>query len=479
MYRLLVSWLVIIGSAQAKNLAQQVQSLRGVPFQTMKQMIVDNAEMTDDLGRGLFHYAAIFGNVPLVKFLLKHEINANLRDREGMTPFDHAWQGAQDETNLQQMLIISYLLEHQRGINARDDHGRTPLLWAMASGSISRVEKLLKNGAELGRGTIDVLVTLQDERLWQLFWEYRRSEITGSITYYARQINQPGTSRQREKDITAFVKFMITRKGDNKWVKSLLTRAYRDSIGIEGRYALNVALHSQDPEVWQIYCDLVQHKIGRKLVGLVESKFWQTRPRRQIRDDFIKFAVNNRAEIKTNDKQKLLVLAIKLRQTSLVKFFIDDGADIEKLKLLPVAAKVGARNLVEMLIIADGIDIDQTGGDGRTALGIAAYYGHDNIVKLLLKKKAKIDAVDRRGKTAFMLAAYRGQLNTVRLLRDQGATIDLLTDGGSDALTFAALGGHYQMVKLLIKYGLKVTDKTLEYAKLGGNDRIISFLEEL
>ena len=182
----------------------------------MKQMIVDNAEMTDDLGRGLFHYAAIFGNVPLVKFLLKHKINANLRDKEGLTPFDHAQQGVQDETNLQQMLIISYLLEHQRGINAHDEHGWTPLLWAMASGNISRVEKLLENGAELSRGTIDVLITLQDERLWQLFWQHRRSEIIGGIVYYAGQIDRLGTSRRRTKDISAFLKFMLTRHGDKQ-----------------------------------------------------------------------------------------------------------------------------------------------------------------------------------------------------------------------------------------------------------------------
>ena len=470
--RLSVIWLTIISPAQAKNLAQQVKSLRGVPFQTMKQMIIDNAEATDDLGRDLFHYAAIFGNVPLVKFLLKHEINANLRDKEGKTPFDHALQGVEDENNVQQMSIISYLLEHQGGINARDEHGWTPLIWAMVSGNISRVERLLKNGAET-RGTVDVLIRLQDERLWQLFWQHRRSEISGSIVYYARQLGRGN------KDVIAFVQFMLTRKGDDEWVKGLLSRAYEvtSATGIDGMRALNMALSSQDQEVWQIYCDLVQHKIGRKLVGLTKSKFWQAKLRRQIRDDFIKFVVNNRTELKTNDKQKLLVMAIKLRQTSLVQFLIDNGTDIENVNLLPVAAKVGARNLVEILI-ANDVDIERADSDGRTALGVAAYYGYDNIVRLLLKKKAKIDAVDKRGKTAFMLAAYRGQLSTVQLLRDQGATIDALTDKGRDALAFAALAGHSRMVELLIKYGLKVTDKTLEYARLGGKDKIIRLLEE-
>ena len=486
MYRLIL-WLVIIGSAHASELAlsspstisQQVQSLRGSSFQTMMN-ILDNIDATDELGRSFLHYATIFGNVQLVKFLLKYQNNTDFKDKDGKTPFDHALQRAQDDNNLQQMLIVSHLLEHRNGINTEDERGWTPLLWAMLSGNITRIEELLKGDAEMVNGTIDIAITLQDERIWQLFWQYRRREITNGLNYYIGQIHSQRTSTERKKDIGTFVEFMLTL-GDDEWIKSLLTNSRKSSVSA---YALDMVLFSQDQHIWQIFCDLVQHNdlvnlnIGQQLRLLIENKFWHTKTRRQTRDDFIKFVITNRDEITASDKQMLLLQAIISRRTSLVQFLIDSGADIEASydaeKLLPVAAKIGARNLVEILF-ANNIDVEQTGKDGRTALAIASYFGHDNIVSLLLDKKANIDALDKQKKTAFMLAAYRGRVSTVKLLYDRGATID--SESGSKALAFAALGGHYTMVELLLEYGLNITDKTLDYARLSGNQQLVQLLE--
>lgn len=480
MYRLLL-WLVITGSAQATNISQQVQALRGASSQAMMG-IIDKIEVTDDLGRGFLHYATIFGNVQLVRFILKHQNNVNFKDKDGKTPFDHALQGAQDNHNLQQMVIVSHLLEHRHGINAQDESGWTPLLWAMISGNISRVEELLKGGATLVNGTIDIVIMLQDERIWQLFWHYRRQEVVDGIDYYVRQLHYGRTTAGRVKDIISFVKFMLDH-GDREWIKNLLLNYRKSSVSAQ---ALDMALISQDQQVWQIFCDLVQQSdlpqlnIGQQLRLLIDSKFWNSRARRQDRDDFVEFVVSNRAEVTPSDKQRLLLQTISSKRTSLVQPLIDSGAEIEEFynneKLLPVAAQIGARNLVEILM-ANDIDIEQAGKDGRTALAIASYYGHDNIVKLLLTNKANIDTVDKRQKTAFMLAAYRGQLSTVKLLRDRGATIEVMTESGSDALAFAALGGHYEMSELLLEYGLKITNKTLEYARLGGNQQLVQMLE--
>ena len=488
MYRL-VLWSVIIGSVHASGLAlsssssisQQVQSLRGSSFQTIMN-ILDNIDATDELGRSFLHYATIFGNVQLVKFLLKYQNNTDFKDKDGKTPFDHALQGAQDDNDLQQMLIVSYLLEHRNGIDTEDERGWTPLLWAMISGNLSRVEELLKGDAELVNGTIDVAITLQDERLWQLLWQYRRREMTSGLNYYVGQIHSQRTSIERKKDIGTFVEFMLTL-GDDEWINGLLTNSRKSGVSA---YALDMALFSQDQQIWQIFCDLVQHSdlvhlnIGQQLRLLIETKFWNSKTRRQTRDNFIKFVINNRKEVTASDKQMLLLQAISLKRTSLVQFLIDSGADIEASynaeRLLPVAAKIGARNIVEILF-ANDIDIEQTGKDGRTALAIASYFGYDNIVSLLLTKKANIDALDKQKKTAFMLAAYRGRLSTVKLLYDRGATIDLITESGSNALAFAALGGHYDVVELLLEYGLNITDKTLEYARLSGNQQLVQLLE--
>ena len=45
---------------------------------------------------------------------------------------------------------------------------------------------------------------------------------------------------------------------------------------------------------------------------------------------------------------------------------------------------------------------------GSTPLLLAAYYGHENIVTLLLEKGARVDALDGSGNTALMGVCFKG-----------------------------------------------------------------------
>jgi ankyrin repeat protein len=111
-----------------------------------------------------------------------------------------------------------------------------------------------------------------------------------------------------------------------------------------------------------------------------------------------------------------------------------------------------------------GIEIDELGSKGHTALMVAAYYGHQEIVKRLLTAGAKPnilsdDDVLGTGMTALMLAAgsffasNRQQL--VQLLIAGGADVNQRGIGGKTAIFHAALAGsgYQDCVAILIKAG--------------------------
>lgn len=86
--------------------------------------------------------------------------------------------------------------------------------------------------------------------------------------------------------------------------------------------------------------------------------------------------------------------------------------------------------------------------DGRTALMLASVKGHEEIVSLLIPYEAGIK--DRRRYTALALAAQRGNLAVIKLLVPHEARIP--TRRGFSALMFAVQEGHTKSVGYLAKH---------------------------
>ena len=90
----------------------------------------------------------------------------------------------------------------------------------------------------------------------------------------------------------------------------------------------------------------------------------------------------------------------------------------------------------------------------------AALFGHDNKMYWCLNvKKADVNAVDESGTTALMLASYAGHTNIVATLLKRGAEVNQQRNRGyanhETALTFAAMAGHASVVEILLKNGAK------------------------
>ena len=64
------------------------------------------------------------------------------------------------------------------------------------------------------------------------------------------------------------------------------------------------------------------------------------------------------------------------------------------------------------------VDVNAKANDGDTALHIATWEGHEEVVRLLLEHKVDVNTNDGNGRTALCLAADQGHKAVVRLLLD-------------------------------------------------------------
>lgn len=129
---------------------------------------------------------------------------------------------------------------------------------------------------------------------------------------------------------------------------------------------------------------------------------------------------------------------------------------------LMLAAWHGHDDVVFMLTkAAQGADIHLHNSRGDSALSLAAGAGKDEVIELLLFKKAQPDQANHSGRTPLAEAAAGGHLKTARLLIANGAQVNSGAGTGEPALTVAAQRGDSALVELLLekKASPDVTDR--------------------
>ncbi|RPB22638.1 hypothetical protein L211DRAFT_314263 [Terfezia boudieri ATCC MYA-4762] len=89
---------------------------------------------------------------------------------------------------------------------------------------------------------------------------------------------------------------------------------------------------------------------------------------------------------------------------------------------------------------------------GRTRLSVAAAYGHEAIVRVLVgQAEVETNSKDYNGQTPLSLAAEKGHENVARLLFErEDVNADSKDTYGRTPLSWAAWGGHEDVVRLLI-----------------------------
>ena len=155
------------------------------------------------------------------------------------------------------------------------------------------------------------------------------------------------------------------------------------------------------------------------------------------------------------------------------------------MSLLGLAAFFGHGSVCRVLL-ANGADLEARDIENRVALHHASSQGHSQVAKLLLNCGAKVGAVATWLKqTSLHMAASNGHGLVCRILLENGADSEARDQVGQTALHDASLRGFDEAVHFLLRGGAKVgaidekTDSTaLHLAAMGGHCNIVRTLIE-
>ena len=122
---------------------------------------------------------------------------------------------------------------------------------------------------------------------------------------------------------------------------------------------------------------------------------------------------------------------------------------------LLAAAYFGHKEVVKVLI-GHNVDVNYRNVEGKTAIIFAASRGHDLVVRDLLKAYAAVNHHDKHGWTALMRAATNGHLVVVRELLKAGAWVNSQIGSSHTALMRAAASSRLPIVQELLEAGAEV-----------------------
>lgn len=138
------------------------------------------------------------------------------------------------------------------------------------------------------------------------------------------------------------------------------------------------------------------------------------------------------------------------------------------------ACKNNSKTDVEELI-ADGVMVNCKSSDQHTALHVACYHGHDEIIRILFAAGANSETRSNKGETPLHHACLAGKHATVKLLLDTyRVDPNARMDGGITPLMLAAHHGHMENIELLLAAGAELNaraDNTLRAYHFAYNNK--------
>jgi len=189
------------------------------------------------------------------------------------------------------------------------------------------------------------------------------------------------------------------------------------------------------------------------------------------------------------DGHSLLLVSERADVESVV-YLLRNGVNVnyhetDCMTALNVVAMRGYSALTQLLLKQPGIKLNEKNHLGHTPLSLASWYGHLEVVQLLLDNPATtIDPTDEEcGQTPLSLATEQGNTPIVQLLLAKGANPNSQDNDGRTPLSYTAEKGRPEEAKLLLaangilpnlgdKYGLT----PLAHAVESGNDVIVRLL---
>lgn len=441
--------------------------------------------------------ASAFGYANIVKLLLEVPgIDVNAQDKSGQTALIASVYYHQD--HIAQILLKAPLLN----INAQDAHGHTALMDAVERENKELIELLLDAGADLyiknkdGKTVLDMVTEKFKPTLERLINKSKRptpeemqewflAATHGNVDILQKLIAKVDVNAKDITDKTALM--WAAQKGYENIVKILLD-SRRIKINEQDSSGMNALMYACQYHHESIVKLLLQQpgisvntQTKKGDTALILAAFLGY-------SDIVKMLLTvSGININAQNKDGITALMNALSHKEVLKLLLDAGADPNlknkdgdtfmdladeeikpalqamineaQMKLLSdkidwfAAALSGDINKIKKLV--GKVDINLQDKDGYTALMIAVWKNHENIVKLLLSTPGiNVNITNNEGKTALMRAASWTHENLVKLLLQvPNININAQDKHGITALLEAVLEENESIVKMLLNAG--------------------------
>ena len=162
------------------------------------------------------------------------------------------------------------------------------------------------------------------------------------------------------------------------------------------------------------------------------------------------------ASARSNDGMSAVLFSLYINKPEITALLLNyqPELDLYDLSALGVAGQISA------LLATSPKSVHEYSGDGFVALHVASYFGHSNVVRLLLDNGADVDKIAMNGSelTALQSAVACMHTDVVRVLLDYNTNVNLRMLGGFTPLMSAAAMGAKEIISLLLEKG---ADKNL------------------
>ena len=123
------------------------------------------------------------------------------------------------------------------------------------------------------------------------------------------------------------------------------------------------------------------------------------------------------------------------------------------------ACAIGKFEDVTLLVFKDPQIVNEFSIDGFTPLGLACYFGHEEIASFLVLKGAEVNVPSKNGFNVFPIhsAVAANNFSITKMLLDAGAYPNVCQKSGAAPLHTAAQLGNIELIILLLEHGAEVT----------------------
>jgi len=123
------------------------------------------------------------------------------------------------------------------------------------------------------------------------------------------------------------------------------------------------------------------------------------------------------------------------------------------------ACAVGKFDAATLLVFQHPDSVNEFSEDGFTPLGLACYFGHEELARFLVLKGADVNLASKNGFNVFPIhsAVAANNINITKMLLDAGAYPNVCQKAGLAPLHTAAQLGNIDLIILLLEHGAEVS----------------------